>query len=321
MLYVALAAALWAADAYFRPALTKQLSSAQIVLVEDALIALCFVPAVVRRRHELARLAVRDWLALCVVALGAQALATVLFTQSLGYAFPAHAAPDLSVENEVYFLYLLQPLFGIALARLVLGERRKPYFWPLAAVGAAGVYLIVFPQDPGAPLASFQHGQVVAALYVLGAVALWASGTVFGRYALAHVSFVSTAAMRFTLALPALLVLDLVLRGGAAFSGYSLGQAPSFLGISLIPGLLAMLLYYRALSRVPASLATIAELAYPATLFLVFSLPKPVGLGAPLQSLQVAGALLLVAAVTSLNLVRHRGVIQPRRERRLAPAD
>jgi drug/metabolite transporter (DMT)-like permease len=318
---VAVAAALWTADAYFRPGLTQQLSASQIVFMEDALIALCFLPAVRRIRHELIRLPPRKWLALAVVALGAQAFATFLFTRSLAYAFPAHAPPDLSVQNEVYLLYLLQPVFGVTLARVVLGERRRPYFWPLAALALAGVYFIVFPQDPLAPFSSVQHGQVSAAVLVLGAVFLWASGTVFGRYALADVSFVTTAAMRFWLALPALLVLMLIERGPVAFSQYSLHQLPSFLGIALIPGLLAMLLYYWGLARTPASVATIAELAYPCALFLVFSLQPPVGLGIPLFAPEIVGAVLLVAAVTALNLLKDREVVQvrPRGEVALRP--
>lgn len=309
-LLVAVAAMLWASDAYFRPALTQQLSASQIVFVEDLLIALFFLPAFGRIRRELVRLPPRKWLALAVVALGAQAFATFLFTRSLAYAFPAHASPDLSVENEVYLLYLLQPVFGVTLARIVLRERRRPYFWPLAALALVGVYFIVFPQDPLTPFSSVQHGQVAAAAFVLGAVLLWASGTVFGRYTLSDVSFVTTAAMRFWLALPALLVLMLVERGPAAFSQFSIHQLPSFLGIALIPGLFAMLLYYRALANTPASVATIAELAYPCTLFLVFSLPPPVGLGTPVFAPEIAGAILLVAAVTTLNLLKDREVFQ-----------
>jgi len=44
---VGVAAALWAFDAYFRPGLTKQLSSGQIVLVEDLLISICLVPVLI----------------------------------------------------------------------------------------------------------------------------------------------------------------------------------------------------------------------------------------------------------------------------------
>jgi drug/metabolite transporter (DMT)-like permease len=306
---VAVAAAMWATDPYFRPALTQQLSSSQIVFAESLLIALCFLPVIGRVRNELRVLLLRQWIAMGIIALGAQAFATVLFTQALGYAFPAHAAPDFNVENEVYLLYLLQPVFGIGLARIVLKERRKPYFWPLAACALAGVYLIVFPQNPLAPFSSVQHGQLLAAILVVGAVVLWASGTVFGRYSLSNVSFVTTAAMRFTLALPALFVLMLVNGGVSGLGRYSMHQVPSFIGIALVPGLLAMLLYYRALSNTPASMASIAELAYPGALFLVFSLPKPVGLGVPFHGIEIVGAALLVAAVTTLNLLKQRDVV------------
>lgn len=306
---VAIAAAMWATDAYFRPALTRQLSASQIVFVESLLIALCFLPVIGRVRRELRRLTARQWVAMGIVALGAQAFATVLFTQALSYAFPAHAPPDFNVENEVYLLYLLQPVFGIALARLVLKERRKPYFWPLAGCALVGIYLIVFPQNPFAPFSSVEHGQLLAAVLILAAVLLWASGTVFGRYTLSNVSFVATGAMRFTLALPILFVLMLINGGVGALGDFSVQQIPSFIGIALIPGLLAMLLYYRALSNTPASVASIAELAYPCTLFLVFSLPKPMGLGSPFYSIEIVGALVLLAAVTTLNTLRQRDVV------------
>ena len=146
----------------------------------------------------------------------------------------------------------------------------------------------------------------MAALLVLGAVILWAAGTVLGRYALADISFASTSAMRFTLALPVLLVLMLTDRGVSGFTQYTIGQLPSFLGIALIPGLVAMVLYYRALASTPASISTLAELGYPAALFLVYSLPAPVGFGLHLQPMEVGGAVLLIAAVTCLNLLKRR---------------
>ena len=307
---VALAAALWATDAWFRPSLARQLSASQIVLVEDLVICLCFLPLVPRVYRELRRLDLRRRLALAAIAIGPQAFATVLFTRSLSYAFPPAGPAQIDVANEVYFLYLLQPFFGVIGARLVLGERRRPYFWPLAALAFAGVYLIVFPQDPLAPFASFQHAQIAAALLVIGAVVLWASGTVLGRYALHDVSFVTTAATRFTFALPVLLVLMLTDQSAGGFAHYSPAQLPSFLGIALVPGLLAMLLYYRALSSTPASLATFAELAYPCTLFLVLSLPAPVGLGAPLRAAEILGGVMLVVAVTALNAVKARHVVE-----------
>ncbi|MGA3184004.1 MAG: DMT family transporter [Candidatus Dormibacteria bacterium] len=298
-LFITLAAALWAADAYFRPALAKQLSASQIVLVEDLLISLCFIPVMGRVVRELRVASWRTWLTLAVIAAGPQAFATVLFTRSLTYA----TSPG--VLSEVYLLYLLQPVFGVTLAWLFLRERRRPFFWPLASLALGGAALIVFSTNPTAPRA-----ELMAALFVLGAVILWAAGTVLGRYALADVSFTSTSAMRFALALPVLLVLMLTDRGLAGLTQYSVGQLPSFLGIALIPGLIAMVLYYRALSSTPASISSFAELGYPAALFLIFSLPTPVGFGTPLRPLEIVGAVILVVAVTCLNFLKRHDVVR-----------
>src|SRR5438105_13810535 len=182
---VSVAAALWAFDAYFRPGLTKQLSSGQIVLVEDLLISLCLVPVLLVNRPALRRLSGRRWLALAAIAIGPQAVATVLFTKAIGYAFTGGFNAD--VLHEVYLLYLLQPVFGLAFARVFLGERRKWTFWPLAVTALAGVYLIVFADNPGAP-GQIKHPELTAGLLVLGAVVMWAAGTVLGRYALEDVS-------------------------------------------------------------------------------------------------------------------------------------
>ncbi len=200
-------------------------------------------------------------------------------------------------------------MFGLTFARIFLGERRRRTFWPFAATALIGVYLIVFADNPAAPW-QIQHPELIAGLLVLGAVIMWAGGTVLGRYALQDVSFPVTTGMRFVLALPVLLVIVLVDKGSAAFSGYSAEQIPAFLGIVIVPGLLAMLLYYLALSNTPASLATIAELGYPLALFLIFSLPPPVGQAAPLRPVELVGAMLLVASVVTLNFLKTRNVVE-----------
>ena len=123
MVLVAVAAAMWATDAYFRPGLTKQLTSGQIVLVEDLIISLCLLPVLVLSFRSLRRLSGRRWLAMAGIAIGPQAVATVLFTQAIGYSFRNPAAPNFDVLHEVYLLYLLQPFFGLAFACLFRSGR------------------------------------------------------------------------------------------------------------------------------------------------------------------------------------------------------
>jgi len=293
---VAVAATMWGADTYFRAQLIGHLKPAQIVVIEDALVSLFLLAFLLRGIPELRRLDRRGWLAIGLIAVGPQALATLLFTTSFSYG---HFA-------ETFVLQQTQPLIAILLAWLILGERRRPWFWPTAALALVGVYMVVFAQDLKAPFSDLQHGRLEAGLYALGAAALWASGTVLGRFVLGKLSFTTTTALRFTLALPVLIVIVVVRYGGSALSHYQGADILPFLGIALIPGFLALLLYYRALRSTPATLATIAELAYPVTATFIASAPPPYGFNQPLYPPQFIGTGLLIVVILLLNYTKER---------------
>jgi drug/metabolite transporter (DMT)-like permease len=106
---------------------------------------------------------------------------------------------------------------------------------------------------------------VAAALLALGASALWGAATVFGRYALADVSFTTLTGLRFMTGFPALAIVLFLLGGTGAFTHYRGSDVPLYLAVALLPGMVAMLLYYRGLASTPASMATLAELAFPIT--------------------------------------------------------
>lgn len=292
VVFVAVAATMWASDAYFRNQLIKHLAPTQIVVAEDALVALFLVPVLIRSWPEIRGLGARGWIAVLLIAAGAQSLATILFTASFSYRIYA----------ETGVLQLTQPLIAILLAWIVLGERRRAWFWPAAGVALVAVYLVTFAQDPWAPFSTLQKDRLEAGLYALGAAALWASGTVLGRFALGSISFWTMTSLRFTLALPVLIVIVLVQYGLAGFSHYQTSDlVPNLLAIALVPGLLALLLYYRALSRTPASLATIAELAYPVAFTLIAWAPPPWGFSQHVYPLQIVGTALLIGVILFLN--------------------
>lgn len=297
VVFVALAATMWASDAYFRNQLVKHLSPTEIVVAEDALITLFLLGVLYRSRSELKNLSARGWLAIILIAAGAQALATILFTASFSYGIYA----------ETFVLQQTQPLIAIGLAWVVLGERRKPWFWATAALALVAVYMVVFAQDPLQPVSALQHGRVEAGLFALGAAVLWASGTVLGRFALGSISFWSMTALRFTLALPVLIVIVIVQEGAGGFTHYRLSDfLPNLLAIAIVPGLLALLLYYRALSRTPASLATIAEMAYPVAATLIASAPPPWGFNQPVYAAQIAGTVLLLVVIGVLGWTKEK---------------
>jgi DME family drug/metabolite transporter len=301
VVFVAIAAMLWASDAYFRNQLVQHLSATQIVVAEDALVTLFLLPVLIRSRQELRALGKRGWTAVLIIAAGAQALATILFTASFSIA--AHH----QLFAETFVLQQTQPLIAIVLAWIILGERRRPWFWLAAAVAIAAVYMVLFASDPLSPVSALQNGRLEVGLLALGAAALWASGTVLGRFALGSISFWSMTALRFTLALPVLIVVVLVQSGLGGFGHYQVSDfVPNLLAIAIVPGLLALLLYYRALSKTPASLATIAEMAYPVAATLIASAPPPWGFNQPIFPAQVVGTVLLIGVIVFLNWTREK---------------
>ncbi|HVH65014.1 MAG TPA: DMT family transporter [Candidatus Acidoferrum sp.] len=311
VLLVALAATLWASDVWFRshlvqPARSTSLTASQIVVVEDALITLFLLAFLIRGIPEMRRLSWRGWLAVILIGVGPQAVATLLFTQSF------KLAAQHQLFAETYVLQQTQPLIAIALAWIVLGERRRIWFWPVVVVAIAAVYLVLFAQDPREPVRALQHGEVEVGLYALGAAALWASGTVLGRFVLSTLSFPTTTALRFTVALPVLIVVVLVQSGSTAFTQYRGEDILPFLGIALIPGLAALLLYYRALASTPATLATIAEMAYPVAATIIATAPaaylfgQQILFGQRLYPAQAVGTLLLIAVIVLLNWTKER---------------
>ena len=296
---VALGAMLWGTDALFRAPLLRHLSSdrliqsTQLVLMEHVILVVCSLPLLWLARNQIRRLTGRQWAAIVAIGVGASGLATVLFTFSFGYG---HFIETLLLQKT-------QPLIAILLASLWLRERLAPAAWALVPIALVGAYLIAIP-DPLHPQNAWADFHIAAALFALGASALWGAATVFGRYALADVSFTALTGLRFTTALPALAVVLWLEGGFTAFTVYRTEDAPLYLGLALLPGLLAMLLYYRGLASTPASLATLAELAFPVTGVLV-----NLFLVTPRQSItayQIAGIVILWAAIAVLDRINAR---------------
>src|SRR5699024_4519265 len=186
-----------------------------------------------------------------VIGAGSSALATTLFTAAFRLGDPV--TPQI--------LQKLQPLVAILLAAVLLGERVRPRFWAFAAPALAGAWLMTFPD----PLA-VRPSDAAAALLALGAATLWGAGTVLGRLGDGHLGPRDTLALRFGFGLAAAAVIVAIT--GAGWS-LPLSQAPRLLLLALVPGALALGLYYVGLRRTAASRATVAELMFPVTSVLV----------------------------------------------------
>jgi drug/metabolite transporter (DMT)-like permease len=277
---VALAAALWGTDALLRLPLAGALPASTIVFWEHLIIVAVLVPFLPSAFRALLAAPVRDRLALVVIGAGASAIATALFTEAFRFGDPVTPV----------VLQKLQPLIAVVVAALLLGERVRGGYWLFAVPALAGAWLMAFknPLD-AAPQA------VTAALLAVAAAALWALGTVLGRYVGTRTSPRDITVLRFAIGLPASAVV-------LAVDGGPLLVTPAQLGplalLALVPGLLGLTLYYRGLRTTPAARATLAEMAFPVTAALI-----GVGLlGAQLAPTQWLGLVVIVASVTALGL-------------------
>ena len=285
---VAAGAALWGTDALFRRQLAIDLPSSFVVFAEHLILVVLTIPFLLRARRWLGEFTRKDWIALVMVGVGASATATFLFTASFRYGDP----------TTTLLLQKLQPVFVVIGARLLLGERFLPRYVVYFALAVAGAYFITF-DDP----ASVTVSQLAPALLSVGAAALWGMGTVLGRHLSGKVPFAELTSLRFAVGLPAtalLVFIDLRGEGWPAITGEEVG---GLLLLSLVPGLIALMFYYRGLTSTPASAATIAELSFPLTALVVNYL----AFDELLSASQWVGLLLLAGTVTVMGLSARRG--------------
>lgn len=299
---VALAAALWGTDALFRRGLALELPAATVVFAEHVLLAAVTAPVLWRDRKALRALSRGDWGAVLLIGAGASATATVLFTAAFRYGDP----------TSVLLLQKLQPVVAVLAAMVLLGERLRPRFGLYFCAAVAGGWFIAFA-DPLAVSVSSAR----AALLAVGAATLWAFGTVLGRRLAVGVRAPTLAALRFAVGLPASVVLVLLFAGPGGFAVPG-AAVPSLVGLAAIPGLMALWLYYHGLRTTPASVATLAELAFPLTAIVVNRLAFGVTLTAT-QWIGVAVLLVTLIMMSAQPADRALGVRAPRLPSRTRP--
>ena len=281
VLLIAVGAAMWGTDGILRVPLLDVASPSQIVLLEHLVLLLYSVPAVVLGWRFFRGLGAVQWVALLVIGWGGSALATLLFTTAF----------DVGNPTVVILLQKTQPLFAIALAAILLRERLGWAYWPCFAVAMVGAYLISFGDLE--PFKALPSAEALAAALALGAALLWGSSTVLGRLVLKDLPFHALTGARLLLAVP-LLAGIVVAQGATGGLGPGVAAAPGrVVLLALIPGLLALLLYYRGLTGTRASYATLAELAFPATAVVL----NWTFLGVGVSANQVLGFVLLWGAV------------------------
>jgi DME family drug/metabolite transporter len=285
---VALGSSLWGTDALFRRGLALELPSVEVVFWEHLLLVLFTVPLIVRGVRILRRLPRRDWAAIAVVGGGSSVAATVLLTEAFQHGDP----------TTPLLLQKLQPVIVGALAFLLLGERMRPRYFAYLALALVSSYLVAFA-DP----TEVTVDRLLPAALGVGAATLWGLGTVLGKHLSAGVPPAELTGLRFAFGLPVAAVLVIPFGADGQLLAAQGGDFGALLGLALVPGLIALLLYYHGLGAAPAMAATIAELSFPLTALIV----NAIAFGDRLSGTQLAGAALLAATVTAFGTAGRRG--------------
>lgn len=282
-LAVVIAALLWSFDGTFlRPSLYS-LPSTLLVFLEHTLGFIVLIPFLFIYGRELKLVTKKQWGTIFWVALFGGALGTTFFTKALfltGFV-------DTSVP---ILLQKFQPIFAITLAAIFLRERFPKYFYLYAAAALIGGYLVTF-KDPFT-IQKLAGASGLIAAYALLAAFAWGSSTTFGKYSLRTINYGLLAALRFGFTVLIMLI--------PAWS--YLGKLDTMVGVKqwqtlgiivFTSGAVAMYLYYYGLKKIPASLSTLCELAWPfsAVLFDYFLN------GNVLSWTQLFGGLVLVLSV------------------------
>lgn len=292
---VALGAGLWGTDALFRRSLATEVSAPTLVFAEHLVLVLVLLPFLPRSLRAFGRIDTRSKVAVVAIGAGASAVATTLFT----IAFTISSRSNDFVTPVV--VQHLQPLFAIAGAVMLLGERIRSRFLLFALPAIAGFWLLTFPHPFHITIA-----RAGVALLALGAAVLWAGGTVLGRMVATQLEPVELTTLRFAFGLPTAALI--VWFSGHTFWVPDVASSAGVVGLALVPGLLAMVLYYVGLRRTAAARATLAELAYP-LIGAIVGIALGTGSG-PLTSSQWLGAVVIAAAVTGLSWHEARARVQ-----------
>ena len=295
---VAVAAAMWGLDAWIRAPLASTTAVATIVFGEHVVLVLLTLPFVAGALVAMWRAGWRHVVSAVIIGAGSSAVATILFTQAFvsGHDFVTPVV-----------LQKVQPVIAVFAATVILRERPSQRFVFFLVPALVGTWLmgVVHPLHPTV-------NGLRPTLYALGAAALWALGTVLGRYLARDLRFEHVATLRFVFGLAGSAVALLVLGDPAFATWHDTGYIAL---LAFVTGFLALGLYYYGLRSTPAVAATIAELAFPVSAILVGYFK----FGQTLTGWQWVGVGLTTATVAMLP-VRSRDVVERFPEPAPAPA-
>ena len=284
---VAIAAAMWGTDPIIRKPLSGSTSATTIVFGEHVVLVLLTLPFLVPALRNVFRAGWRAVLCAVVIGAGASAGATILFTEAL---FHSDFVTPVVLQK-------LQPLIAVGAAAVILGERARPRFAWFLIPALIGFWLVNQPH----PLEPTAKG-TIPVVQAVAAAALWALGTVLGRYLGRSLAFQHIISLRFFFGLVAASLFVPVM----STHWYAGGHDSLWISyLAIVTGLVALSLYYIGLKRTPAMMASLAELTYP----VIAVIAGIYAYNAHLRWTQWIGAAIIIGVVSLLPFQRRRSIV------------
>jgi len=200
----------------------------------------------------------------------------------------------------VVLLQKLQPVFGVALAAILLKEKPGKHYLLWASLAIIGGYFLTF----GLHLPNMVSGAntIYAAMFALLASVSFGSSTVFSKKILGRFSFQTATFYRYGLTTAIMLIYVLLTGVLVQLTETTPLNWVIFLVIAFTTGSGAIFLYYYGLNHIKAIVATICELFFPISAILfdyIFN-------GSRLSAVQWISAAVMIFAIVNLNLERAR---------------
>lgn len=253
-IFVVFGAALWATDTLFRHPMAQQISPLSIVFMEHAFALLISATWVFLFHRKKLHLDLFPVIGAASIGIIGSALATVLFTMSFQYV-----NPTVSI-----LLQKIQPVIVILLSWLFLGEKLSVRFFIWGTLALISAFFLSFPH--GISSHEIQDANMAGVLLALVAALFWAISTVIGKVTLKHMSGSHLTLWRFFFGFLTLwIALNIIPQFKMEIPLIVVDSSVmrSIFFMALVPGFLGVTLYYRGLTRLKASVATILELAFP----------------------------------------------------------
>lgn len=288
---VAVASLFWATDALVRMPAVGELDPLWIVLFEHVVGVVILIPILfIRGAGDLFQLSFKDWLAAAFIGVLGSGLATVFFTASFQFAHP----------SVVILLQKIQPVIVVLLAQAFLKEKPSSLFYFFGFIALAAAVVLSFPELRFDFLKNPHDTHSKGIFYALAAAVLWAISTVAGKKLVTDVAPVIATFWRFVFGLLGLFLLAVFSNATTpAFAMITTPKMLFFLGyMGLIPGIIAMTVYYSGMRKTSASVTTFAELTFPVSAVALNTLI----LHMPLTHVQLIAGATLIGAVTLISV-------------------